>query len=165
LGSSFSAPVQTIPMAHPASCTVGTGSLPGVKSGWGVTLTPHPLLVPLVMKEWSYTSTTPMGRTACTEPQCLYKGDLYLFFISPYIWRSFFLYILGYIVMYLTIIFYLYFEIISLWTWRWFLVYILRLLRHVPDANSSCILQGYFTMYLMLILHVHCKVTSPCTWC
>jgi len=21
-----------------------------------------------------------MGRTACTEPQCLYKGDLYLFF-------------------------------------------------------------------------------------
>ena len=26
------------------------------------------------MKEWSYTSTPPMGRTACTEPQCLYKG-------------------------------------------------------------------------------------------
>ena len=22
-----------------------------------------------------------MGRTACTEPQCLYKGDLYLFYI------------------------------------------------------------------------------------
>ena len=21
-----------------------------------------------------------MGRTACTEPQCLYKGDLYVFF-------------------------------------------------------------------------------------
>ena len=32
--------------AHPASCTVGTGSLPGVKSGRGVTLIPHPLLVP-----------------------------------------------------------------------------------------------------------------------
>jgi len=31
--------------------TMGTGSLPGVKSGRGVTLTPHPLLVPLVMKE------------------------------------------------------------------------------------------------------------------
>jgi hypothetical protein len=30
------------------------------------------------MKEQSYTSTPPMGRTACTEPQCLYKGDLYL---------------------------------------------------------------------------------------
>jgi len=32
--------------AHPASCTMGTGSFPGVKSDQGVTLTPHPLLVP-----------------------------------------------------------------------------------------------------------------------
>jgi len=31
------------------------------------------------MKEYSYTSTPPMGRTAYTEPQCLYKGDLYLY--------------------------------------------------------------------------------------
>jgi len=77
----FSAPVQTGPGAHPASCTMGTGSFPGVKSGRGVTLTPHPLLVPLVMKEWSYTSNPPMGRTACREPQCLYKGDLYLYSI------------------------------------------------------------------------------------
>ena len=38
--------VQTGPGAHPASCTVGTGSFPGVKSGRGVTLTPHPILVP-----------------------------------------------------------------------------------------------------------------------
>jgi len=59
---------------------MGTGSLPRVKSGRGVTLTPHSLLVPLVMKEYSYTSTPPMGRTACTEPQCLYKGVLYLTF-------------------------------------------------------------------------------------
>ena len=50
-GRDFSTPVQTCPGAHPASCTIGTGSLPGVKSGRGVTLTPHPLLVPLVMKE------------------------------------------------------------------------------------------------------------------
>jgi len=50
-GARFSAPVQTGPGAHPASCTMGTGSFPGVKSGQGVTLTPHPLLVPLVMKE------------------------------------------------------------------------------------------------------------------
>jgi hypothetical protein len=41
----FSAPVQTGPGAHPASCTMGTGSFPGVKSGRGVTLNPHPLLV------------------------------------------------------------------------------------------------------------------------
>jgi len=61
-------PVQWVP-----------GFSPGVKSGRGVTLTPHPVLVPLVMKEFSYTSTPPMGRTACTEPQCLYKGVLYLY--------------------------------------------------------------------------------------
>jgi len=47
----FSTPVQTGPEAHPASCTMNTGSFPGVKSGRGVTLTPHPLIVPLVMKE------------------------------------------------------------------------------------------------------------------
>ena len=44
-GARFSAPVQTGPGAHPASCTMGTGSFPGVRSGRGVTLTPHPLLV------------------------------------------------------------------------------------------------------------------------
>ena len=45
-GTRFSAPVQTGPGAHPASCTMGTGSFVGVKSGRGVTLTPLPLLVP-----------------------------------------------------------------------------------------------------------------------
>jgi len=50
-GTIFSAPVQTGPGAHPASCTMDTGSFPGVESGRGVTLTPHPLLVLLVMKE------------------------------------------------------------------------------------------------------------------
>ena len=46
VGARFSPPVQTGPGAHPTSCTMGTGSFPGVKSGRGVTLTPHPLLVP-----------------------------------------------------------------------------------------------------------------------
>jgi hypothetical protein len=46
VGARFSAPVQTGRGAHPASCTMGTGSFPGVESGRGVTLTPHPLLVP-----------------------------------------------------------------------------------------------------------------------
>jgi hypothetical protein len=46
VGASFSAPVQTGHGAHPASCTMGTGYFPGVESGRGVTLTPHPLLVP-----------------------------------------------------------------------------------------------------------------------
>jgi len=42
VGARFSAPVQTGPEAHPATCTMGTG----VKIGRGVRLTPHPLLVP-----------------------------------------------------------------------------------------------------------------------
>jgi len=44
-GARFSAPVQTGPGAHTASCTMGTGSFPGVKSGRGLTLTPYPFLV------------------------------------------------------------------------------------------------------------------------
>jgi len=50
-GARFSALVETQPGAHPASCTMRTGSFPRVKSSRGVTLTPHPLIVPLVMKE------------------------------------------------------------------------------------------------------------------
>jgi hypothetical protein len=45
VGTRFYAAVQTGPGAHPAPCTMGTGSFPGVESGRGVTLTPHPLLV------------------------------------------------------------------------------------------------------------------------
>jgi len=44
-GARFSAPVQTGSGAHPASCTMGTGSFPGVKSDRGVTLTTHTLQV------------------------------------------------------------------------------------------------------------------------
>ena len=39
MGTRFSAPVQIGPGTHPASCTMGTGSFPVVKSGRGVTLT------------------------------------------------------------------------------------------------------------------------------
>jgi hypothetical protein len=35
------------PRVHPASCTMGTDLSPGVESGRGVTLTTHPLLVPM----------------------------------------------------------------------------------------------------------------------
>ena len=38
---------------------------------------PSPPSSAVVKKEYSYTSTPPMGRTACTEPQCLSKGALY----------------------------------------------------------------------------------------
>ena len=61
-------PVQWVP-----------GFSQGVKSGRSVALTPHFLLVPWSSKS-SYTSTSPMGRTACTEPQCLYKGAVYFTF-------------------------------------------------------------------------------------
>ena len=46
MGARFSAPVQTGPGVHTVSCTMGTGSFPEVKSGRGVTLTPHRLLMP-----------------------------------------------------------------------------------------------------------------------
>jgi hypothetical protein len=46
-------PIQTGLGAHPASCTVGTGSFQGVKCGRGLLLTPRPLLVP-----WSWKSRT-----------------------------------------------------------------------------------------------------------
>jgi hypothetical protein len=45
VGARFSTPVQTGPGAHPAYCTMGTRSFPGVERDRGVTLTPHPLLV------------------------------------------------------------------------------------------------------------------------
>jgi len=97
--------VQTGLGAYPAFCTMGTGSFPGVKCGQGVTLTIHlhlvswsrkkraKTLLPLwtvqpvqslsacttVQSTFTYTSTPPMDRTACTEPQCLYNGALYLY--------------------------------------------------------------------------------------
>jgi len=58
---------------------------------------PIPLLLPWAVRPvqslsacttvhftFTYTSTSPLGCTACTEPQCLYRGALYLYFYSPY---------------------------------------------------------------------------------
>ena len=70
VGARFSAPIQTSPGAHPASSTMGNGSFMGVKSGWGVTLTP---LVPWPRKSsYLYSHYGLYG---------LYKGALYLFFL------------------------------------------------------------------------------------
>jgi hypothetical protein len=49
------------PWAHPATCTMNTGSFPGVESIRGVTLTPHPLLVPRSKNRVSYTTTLRKG--------------------------------------------------------------------------------------------------------
>ena len=57
---------------HPASCKMGTGSFPGVSCGRGVTLTPHPLLVPRSKIEQSYTSTFRK------DLRGLWKGETYL---------------------------------------------------------------------------------------
>ena len=93
MAARFSAPVQTGPGAQTASCTMGTGSFPGVKSGRGVTLTPQPPSSAVGHERVEYTSTPPMGRTACTEPQCLYKGALVLFYfywlhVCPSAWND-----------------------------------------------------------------------------
>ena len=60
VGARLSAPVQTDPGAYPASYVMGTGSFPGVKQpGRGVD---HPTQLALrLRKEYSYTSTPPLG--------------------------------------------------------------------------------------------------------
>ena len=78
VGARFSAPVQTSPGAHPASCTMGTGSFPGVKNGRGMTLTPHPFQWRDEERVELYYST---GRMTCTEPQFLQKGEIYFFLL------------------------------------------------------------------------------------
>jgi len=100
------------PWGPPSLLYNGYRVFPGVKSGWGMTLTPHPLLMPWSRKNraipllplwgvrpvqslsacttvhctFTYTSTPPIDRTACTESQCLYNGALYLYLYlySPY---------------------------------------------------------------------------------
>ena len=66
-------PVQAGPGAHPASCTMGTGSFPGVKYGRGVTLTAHPLVVP---RSWKSRGITLPNLWATSGPV---TGTLYLF--------------------------------------------------------------------------------------
>jgi len=71
----FPAPVETGPGVHPASCTMNTGSFLGVKSGRGVTLTSHPLLVPWSRKSRAITllplwALRPVqSLSACTREQ------------------------------------------------------------------------------------------------
>ena len=71
-------PFQTSPGAHPASCTMGTGSFPGVKYSRGVLLTTHPLLVPWSWKNRAiplptlWATTGPVMGTLCNgNPLCL----------------------------------------------------------------------------------------------
>jgi hypothetical protein len=77
----FSATVQTGPEAHPSSCTIGTGSFPGVKSGQGVTLTPQPLLVPW---SWKSRAITLLPLWAVRPVQSLGACTVELNLYSPY---------------------------------------------------------------------------------
>ena len=72
------------PWGPPSLLYNGYRIFPGVKSGRGVTLTPHPLLVPWSRKSRAIT-TLPMDRTVCTGPRCLYKCCTLPFLLS---WRS-----------------------------------------------------------------------------
>ena len=76
-GARFSARPDRPWGLHPASCTMGTGSFPGVKSGRGVTLTTHPLLVPRSWKSRAIPLPTlracngnilPLPTTDCIPP-------------------------------------------------------------------------------------------------
>ena len=73
-------PVQTGPGAHPASCSMGTGSFRGVKYGQGVLLTIHPLLVP-----WSWKSTAIPLPTLWTTTGPV-TGTLYLYLFTCYVY-------------------------------------------------------------------------------
>ena len=70
------------PWSPPSLLYNGYPLFPGGKERPGGDSDPSPASSAVVKKGQSYTSTPPMGRTACTEPQCLYKGDLYLY-LSP----------------------------------------------------------------------------------
>ena len=69
-GARFSAPVQTGPGAHPASCTKGTGSFSGVKRPAPGAIPPPTSSVP------SYTSARPKGLGS------LYWENLYLYLLN-----------------------------------------------------------------------------------
>ena len=69
------------PWGPPSLLYIGYRVFHGGKERPGRDADPSPPSSTLVMKGWSYTSTPCMGRTACTEFQCLYKGALY--FLLP----------------------------------------------------------------------------------
>ena len=69
-------PSKTGPEAHPASCTMGTVSFPGVKYGRGVLLTTHTLLLP---RSWKSRAIPLPTLRATTGPV---TGTLYLIYIT-----------------------------------------------------------------------------------
>ena len=80
VGVRISAPVQTGPGAHPAFCTMGTGSLSREQSGQGVALTTHPHLQPMLKKKYSYTSIPPLSLHGLFEGKFYFFSTFYSYF-------------------------------------------------------------------------------------
>ena len=91
-GARFSAPVQTGPGAHPASCTMGTESFPGVKRpGRGVD---HPPSSSAEVKErielylylllWAFVACYRVNWTFCTIPSSWQYHVVYETFPNQY---------------------------------------------------------------------------------
>jgi len=77
------------PWGPPSLLYNGYQFFAGGRCSWGVTLTPHPLLVPRSKIEKSYTSTVPKGLCG------LWKGETYLLiYIYIYIYTHTYLYLL-----------------------------------------------------------------------
>jgi hypothetical protein len=75
-------PIQASPGAHPASCTMGTGSFPGVKCSWSVLLTAHPFLA---LRSWKSRAIPLPPLWATTRPvmgllYCIYSFCLELYY-------------------------------------------------------------------------------------
>ena len=70
-------PLQTGSEAHPASCTMGSGSFPAVKCGRDVLLTTHPLLAPRSWKG-SAIPLPPLWATTRPVTGLLYFTVLYI---------------------------------------------------------------------------------------
>ena len=68
-------PLQTGPGDHQASCTMGTGSCPGVKRSRGVLLTIHPLLVPRSLKIELYLYS-PLGHNWACDGVTVYQREV-----------------------------------------------------------------------------------------
>jgi hypothetical protein len=70
------------PWGPPSLLYNGYRVFPGGKERLGCDADPSTPSSAVVKKGHSYTSTPPMGHMACTKPQCLYKGALYLLLFS-----------------------------------------------------------------------------------
>ena len=87
-GARFSGPVQTSPGAHPVSCTMGTGSLPGVKrQRCGVDHPPH--LAPRLKKDFMcFTPCVVIHLYSINQRKAHFLSLYFNFFYVFYVYRT-----------------------------------------------------------------------------